>query len=160
VKSVVGTLLQAPADDACHGGRHGRRQRWGIGVEDRGHRVRRRVALEGPGARQHLVHHEAEREDVRAMVDRGGPQLLGCHVADGAHDETGASERGAGLRVLGVDELRDAEVEDLHAAIAREEQILRLQVAMDDPPSVCGREPARNLHATVDRLAHGYRAVP
>ena len=35
----------------------------------------------------------------------------------------------------------EAEIENLHASIARDEQILRLQVAMDDPRSCAAASP-------------------
>src|SRR5687767_5330762 len=40
---------------------------------------------------------------------------------------------------------REPEVEDLHEPLAGHEEVLRLQVAMDDAPTVGGREAARDL---------------
>ena len=47
---------------------------------------------------------------------------------------------------------------DLHPAIASQENILRLQVSMDDPFGVRGRQPARDRCSNFDRLAPRQRA--
>ena len=153
VEAIVGPLLEAAADDARDGRRHARRQLRGVVLEDRGQRFRHRVALERPGTGQHLVHHDAEREDVRARVHRIGPHLFRRHVAGRAHDDARADIHRAGLGLHGAHELRDAEVQDFRAAVAREEQVLGLQVAMDDAAGVRGCQSARNLHGVVDRLS-------
>ena len=44
-------------------------------------------------------------------------------------------------------QLGETEVEDLHAPVGRDEDVLRLQVAMDDALLVRGREAARDLGA-------------
>jgi hypothetical protein len=59
-----------------------------------------------------------------------------------------------------VHQFRDAEVQNLHAAIASEEQVLGLQIAMDDATVVRRREALRDLHGVVGRLALRHRAVP
>ena len=63
------------------------------------------------------------------------------------------------LRVLR--QLREAEVRDLHAAVARgaEEDILGLQVAMDDAALVSRRHTARCLNRDVERCPMGKRAA-
>ena len=72
------------------------------------------------------------------------PHLLRRHVAHRAHDRArlGACCRrlsaGAG-RAVG--QLGQAEVEDLHEAVAGEEDVLRLEIAVDDPLLVSGGEP-------------------
>ena len=55
-------------------------------------------------------------------------------------------------------QLGDAEVEDLHAPVAREEDVLRLQIAMDDALLVRGGEALRDLQRDVDGLARRKRA--
>ena len=76
------------------------------------------------------------------------------------HDDARAGIHRAGLGLHGAHELRDAEVQDFRAAVAREEQVLGLQVAMDDAAGVRGCQSARNLHGVVDRLSPGDGAVP
>ena len=48
--------------------------------------------------------------------------------------------------------LGDAEVEDLHLAVGRDEQVVRLQIAVHDTAVVRGGEAARNLGAIVRNL--------
>src|SRR5581483_6602745 len=52
-------------------------------------------------------------------------------------------------------QLRQAEVENLQAAIARDEDVLRFQIAMHDPFLVRGGESVRDLSRVFDRLANG-----
>ena len=49
--------------------------------------------------------------------------------------------------------LRQPKVEDLDASVLRDEEVLRLQVAMDDALLVRGGEALRDLDGVVDRLA-------
>ena len=56
-------------------------------------------------------------------------------------------------RLLGVRQLGEAEVEDLHPAVLRDEKVLRLQVPVDDPLLVRGGQAVRDLQRVVDRLA-------
>ena len=61
--------------------------------------------------------------------------------------------------VAGSSAARHAEVEDLDAPVVRDEHVLGLQIAMDDPAIVCGREPERQLHRPLERLARRRRAA-
>ena len=49
--------------------------------------------------------------------------------------------------------LGEAEVEDLRAAVLREDDVLGLEVPVDDPAFVRRRETARDLHAELHGLA-------
>ena len=49
---------------------------------------------------------------------------------------------------------REAEIEDLHAAVQREEDVLRLQVAMHDAALVRGTKPSGHLERDVERRVH------
>ena len=155
---AAGTLLETAIDDARERRRNvplGGGQVRRIFFEDRRHRVDRRLAAERALARQHLVEHGAEREDVRAMIGRPAAHLLGRHVADRA--EHHARRRSSACRCVamllapadgrvGLRELRETEVENLHAAVVRDEDVLRLQIAMDDALLVRGGEAVRDLH--------------
>ena len=90
-------LLQAVPDDAVE-----RRRHVGAGApaelgrilpQDRRHRLGRRVAPERAPAGEHLVEHGAEREQVRARVDRLAAHLLRRHVADRAEHDAGVGDR-------------------------------------------------------------------
>ena len=51
------------------------------------------------------------------------------------------------------------EVENLGAAVARDEHVLRLQVAVNHAARVCGGEPRGDLRAVIDRLPWRQRTV-
>src|SRR5262249_20502796 len=53
-------------------------------IQNRVHRLDRRIALERSLARQHLVENGAEGEDVRAMIGLLPAHLLRRHIADSA----------------------------------------------------------------------------
>ena len=162
-KRGAGFLFQTTLDDAG--------QRWRnvspasevgqIILEDRRHRVDRRVAPERTPARQHFVQHDAEGEDVRAMVSRKAAHLLRGHVADGAEDRvrrrcspsTASPVARAGRGRVGLRELGETEVEDFDALVGGDEDVFRLQVAMDDALVVRGGKPAGELHRVRESLA-------
>ena len=77
------------------------------------HRV---VSLEGEAPGGHLVHHHAERVEVRSGVHRS---LLGCPS--------------------------DAEVGDLHAALAIDDDVLRPNITVDDVKPVSEAERLEDL---------------
>ena len=56
-------------------------------------------------------------------------------------------------------QLRQAEVENLHAPVAGDEEVLWLEVAMDDAFGVRRRQTAGDLLRVIKRLAHGQRTV-
>ena len=93
-----------------------------------------RGAAERPPAREHLVEDGAEREDVGPRIHRPPFRLLGRHVGGRAHDNArlgrDRGDRGFGRRQL--DQFRETEVEHLGAAVARDDDVGRLDVAMDD----------------------------
>ena len=60
---------------------------------------------------------------------------------------------------LGRVELGDAEVENLDAPVARDEQVVGFHVAMHDALVVRGGESFRRLTRVVDDFAQGQRAV-
>ena len=69
--------------------------------------------------RQHLVQHDARREDVRAVVDLVAPGLLGAHVVVLALDH---ADRGLARLHR---RFRDAEVDELDLARVGHEHVLR-----------------------------------
>ncbi len=107
-------------------------------------------AAEGALARQELVEDDAGREQVGATVDGESHDLLGRHVARRA-------EHRAHLRHVRRFDVRDAEIGDLDAAVLEQDDVGRLDVAVNDaepvrvaervedpghhPHDVGGREP-------------------
>jgi hypothetical protein len=159
-------------DDAIQRGREiraGRRQVGRIFLQDRVQRLDGRLARKRPRARQHLVEHDAEREQIRATIHLLAANLFRGHVPGGAEDDASRGrfrgrDRGRGAGVLrtcgpGVLELCEAEVQDLHLAIGQQEDVCGLEVAVRDALAVRGREPARDADRDLHRLAHGQRPL-
>jgi hypothetical protein len=86
---------------------------------------RRRSAGERLLAGQKFVEHHAGRKNVRTAIDRLSHELLGRHVR-------GRAEHGTGLRILRRLDARDAEVGDFDLAIGPDDDIRRLDVAVND----------------------------
>ena len=115
-------------------------------VEDR-HQV---LGAERAPARQELVEHAADAEQVGAAVDLGAFHLLGRHVVGGADDRAGPGHRRGG-------EPRHAEVHDLHRAVVVQEDVGGLDVAVHDAGLVSVCQPRQHLHQDVDLLLHAHR---
>ena len=77
-------------------------------------------------AGQHLVEHDAERPDISACVQRIAARLFRRHVRHGPEHHARSGDVGLARQ------LREPEVDDLHDAFGRDDQIRRLDVAMDD----------------------------
>lgn len=117
---------------------------------------------------QRLEQRDAERELIRLGVARPAA-LLRRHVPGRADGGAGAGERrveGRRRRLVG-DRLgrglgagaRDAEVGDAHAALAVDQHVRRLEVAMDEPGVVGGQEPATGLDERVEDLLRRSRSL-
>ena len=114
---------------------------------------RREVALadEQPLPRQQLVEHDADREDVAALVDRQAAHLLRRHVAELPLQDSGLG----GRRLAG--RLGDAEVDQLDLAVVPDEHVLGRDVAVDQVQLASLRvalvvrvvEPLAHLHGHV-----------
>ena len=95
--------------------------------------------IRGP-AGQHLVQDDSQGVDVGARVDAAGiVDLLGRGVGDRAEHRPVAGEALVGLLARGG----DAEVRELHVALAGDQDVARLDVAVD--------------HAALMRVAQGFR---
>ena len=88
------------------------------------------------------------------MIGGEAAHLLGRHVADGAEHHRQAAVPGDSVgSVAGIDrrvgavleQLGQAEVQNLDAAVGGDEEVLRLQVAMDDALLVRRRQAVRDL---------------
>jgi hypothetical protein len=98
------------------------------------------VGLDRPLERAHHVQHRAERVQVRAPVDALVGDELGGHERDGADEPTGHGELGA-VRVVGLDH---PEVGDLRLTFAGQQDVGRLEVAVDEPGLVDVRQPLQD----------------
>jgi len=110
--------------------------------------LHRRLPLEGQGAGEHFVGHDAEGVDVAPLVERIACELLGAHVRRRADD--GALTREFGFARVGfVAALGDAEVENFDevalSGSVRDHNVFRFEIAMDDASRVGFRQRAANL---------------
>ena len=120
------------------------------------HLRRRRAAKRRPSG-QELVEKTSERKDVAARVHRFAERLLRRHVGDGADDHSRLGESRESV-AFGSDRerhlLRESEVEDLRDAECGDDDVRRLQVAMDDSTPVSvgqrGRELEPDLESALD----------
>ena len=96
------------------------------------------VALPRPDAGEHLVQDDAERVDVRRRGRRLAAGLFRAEVVDGPHGRPGQRQLRLG------DRPGDAEVGDLHLAVAADEDVAGLDVAVDEPGGVGRGERARH----------------
>ena len=107
----------------------------------------------GVDAGEHLVEHDAEREDVGAVVERLSRDLLGRHVA------RRAQQHARGRLHVRVAQPRDAEVHDLHAAVGEHHDVAGLHVAVDDAALVGRRERLGHARGDLHRLRGRERAA-
>ena len=110
----------------------------------------RRVAGEGHLPGQHLVEDDRGRVEVGGRRHGGAARLLGGEVLRGAHDR-------ARLRHLRRAGARDAEVR--HLQPLADEDVVRLDVAVDDPVPVCEAERLEDLVGVRERLRDRKRAA-
>src|SRR5690625_1872826 len=92
------------------------------------------AAEERPPARQHLEERGAQAEEIGARRGRHAGDLLRREVWHGA----------ANFR-MSIADRRHPEIAHLDESVVRNQNIRRLDIAMDDPPIVCGAEPTRDL---------------
>ena len=114
--------------------------------------------LDGCLARErHLAREQLEQEDpgrvqIGRLVHRRAARLLGREVLGGADDR-------ARLRHLARPGARDAEVRDLDAPLVVDEDVVRLDVAVDDAVPVRVAEGGEHLPHVGDRDRDGARAA-
>ena len=113
--------------------------------------------MEGARAREQFVEHYAEAEDVGEVVHLLSAHLLGGHITDGAHHLAGVGLHGEGLRLSGGwtrgHRFGQAEIQNFDAAIAGEQDVIGLQIAVHDAGRVRCRETIGNLHGDIQRFA-------
>ena len=103
--------------------------------------------VERPPAGRHLVEHDPERVDVGARVNRLATHLLGRHVRQRPLEPADRPRRrlfdvGGGAR-----QLRQAEVQHLHPALGRDDDVGRLEIAVHDAALVRLLERRRHVAA-------------
>src|ERR687892_2098479 len=109
-------------------------------------------------AHDHFVEHTTETPDVAAVVYLESSRLLWRHVVRGSQydavtrvDEVLCGRERVSLSGLAfASEFSETKVENFNAAVAAQHDVVRLDVAMDDPDAVGRSESARDLDANVD----------
>ena len=134
LEPFVGPFGHHPRDDGLDLRGDVGRERVGFRLLDLLEHLEERIATERGLAREHLIEGRAEREDVGPVVDATGVgELLGRHVAGRA--EGGAGRGVGGRHFLGHD-LRQPQVGELHLPAPGEQDVGRLDVAVDQPDLV------------------------
>ena len=104
----------------------------------------------------------SERENVRAGVGGSAADLLGRHVVNGPEYRPRPRVECHGRSVslsLGRyacayrHHSRQAEIEDLHQPVGGKKNVLRLEVAVDDPLGVGGRQTVGHRHTVLHSLS-------
>ena len=119
-------------------------------------RIPDRLAVERRPAGQQFVQDGTERVDVSRRSGRGtaATGLLGSHVIRCAENVAAA-----GLGIVGVEALGQAEVGDLGRAVRCEQDIGRLQVAVHHAGPVRGMDGPCQRFQQRGRIAHRLRAA-
>ena len=165
MKARLGILFQAMLHDAFQ-----RRRNIAIGfaqvrrvfLQDRAHRVGGGFAMKRPLAGKHFVEDCSEGENVGARINRHAAHLLRGHVArrpqyHARFRVVGCRRKRSMFTGVGLGQFGQAEIQNLEAPVFREEQIFRLEVAMDDSFFVGCSKSTRDLQSVVQRLAHRNR---
>ncbi len=105
------------------------------------------LAEERHPAGQALVEHQPERVQVGTAVELAAAHLLGREVLRRAHHHVVAGQVLAG----GVESLGDPEVGEHHTPVGGDEDVARLDVAVDEAGTVGGIECGGDARADVDR---------
>ncbi len=160
LEAGVGALGQAAQDDRLDprievdADRHLSR-RAGRHVEVQPHVLAEGVGAEQRLAREDLVHDRAERIDIGARIDREPARLLRRHVRRRADHRADRREIRVG-HVL-VDQLGDAEIEDLHQIRAvlgaPDDDVVRFEIAVNDADRVRRRQAVADLRDHAERAA-------
>ena len=169
VEATLRVLLQAPAKKLADGGGRLFRQKGPIGLraQDRRKGVGHGFARKRLPARQALVEHAAEGEDVGAFVERLAARLLRAHVGRGSEDRAGVRRRsrdGRGKRRVDrasgrFRDPRESEVEHFDGTVGPDLDVGWLQVPMDDARFVrrlqARRDAGGDRKSLVDRQRSG-----
>ncbi len=121
-----------------------RRQYGRIGIRIDRRRRRARVAVLAAPARDELAEQYAERVDIRRGRDRTVHELLGRRIRR-CHDRMLRARCLAFAVRIGIEQLGDAEIEQLHFAIARDQHVGWFQVAMHDQRAMRGLDRAADI---------------
>src|SRR5438309_11728828 len=134
-------------------------------LEDGAEYHRRGGAAEGKAAGGHLVQHGTEREQIAASVEVFASCLFRRHVGYSTDGRAGTGKvSGDALAGDGVhghfslaSQLGEAEIENLYLAALSDEDVGRLDVAMNDALGMRGFERLGELNADIEQAINGQR---
>jgi hypothetical protein len=92
--------------------------------------------LERPSPGEQLVEHHPQRIHIGGCRDGLGPYLLRARVLGRHESESGASFRSTSLHERRVEDLRDPEVQQLHVALWRDQDVGRLEIPVNHEVAV------------------------
>src|SRR5204863_5169111 len=106
-----------------------------------------RIALKRRTAGEHFVHDDAQGIDIGGGTDDVSLRLLRRHIFDGTQRHAGRRQAGS-IQVL-ID-AGNAEVGELDRAVTTYQDILWLDIAMDDPPTMSCPQPKGDIVSNND----------
>ena len=146
-------LLKVGGDFGIEDNRRHRRS-----IEDGRQNKRRGLAGKWSMPRDAFVEHDAQGEQIGSTIELIAGDLLRRHIRRSSdRDALGSYWLGCGLtrgrrEGLTGQQFGEAEVEDLDLSTIDQEEICRLDVAMDNSSTVCPVEGVSHLNADVDDL--------
>ncbi len=144
-----GVPLERLRDDGREPGRHAGARRADVRrllAQARDDAAEGAAGLERDGAREHLVEDDADGVEVGPRVDGAAERLLGGEVLHRPDEPLGLR----GARVAPFPVPGEAEVAELHRAVAAEEDVRGLHVAVNDAEAVEVGEGAEDLAGEPD----------
>src|SRR4029450_1343565 len=112
--------------------------------------------MKGSSPGKHLVKNCAKGKNIRTLIYGPTLQLFGGHVPNSSHYHTGicihASSRNIRLNLISIklSQLCQTKVENLHATVIRDEDVVGFEIAMDDSLLVCCGETVGYLQCVID----------
>ncbi len=121
-------------------------------------RRRARVLTRRMPPGEQLVQHDAERVHVGGHGDRLAANLLGRGVTIGERTLAGPGHSARSVTAL-IEQLRDAEVEQLHRAVVGHEDVVGLEIAVHDEVRVRVRDGREHLAEETQSRIDGERVL-
>jgi hypothetical protein len=132
-------------------------------AQDRGDQIGLRLTLKRSRSGRHLVEDDAEREDIRSMIDYPALDLLGRHVGHGSEDRTLLSQRhrpnlglGAIVALVERGEFGEAEVEHLDPSVGGEHHVGGFQVPVGDAACMSSGKGVGERDGDVEELLQAH----
>ena len=152
-------FLEKPADDLRRGRRKRRierNERLRLRAADLFQHEKRAIRIERQMAGRHLIEHDADREEIAALVRLSAVRLFGREKMQRSEELAARRcERWLLLRRADLtrQKLRETEVENLHEPGRLDDDVGGLEVAMDDAGRVRGGDARGDLPGDAEELA-------